>query len=422
MPFLGPIGAAIKSIFRMPYTWVVVIAATLGQGGSNSPFQALPVLFPFMQEDLGLTRTQLGVFISLMVGGGTSTILIGGWLTDIWGVRKVTGYLLLALLPAMVVLGMSSAYWLLLLLAVVIGMIQSPGFLSTSRAILDWLPPRGRALAMGIKQTGTPMVGVLAAAALPALAVTLGWRNAVFMVAGAMFIAGIVFLLIYRDKPSEAHSRRESLFGGLRDVIANRTLLLITTWSTLFSIASIVVSTYLVLFLVEEPLLSPVAAGGIIAVARVGSVVGRVLWGAVSDLLFCSRRIIVLGIVGISCGLAFIGIAFVHEGTSIWVIGLFSFALGLTALSWRTVHVVLIGELASPHRMGVVMGTTSTIASIGSLVGTPIFGLIVDNTESYALAWGATATVALGSTALLLLLGREPKRDGLQGQGLHAST
>ena len=414
MPFFRFLGTSARSLYRMPYAWVVVIAATLAQGGSNTPFQALPVLFPFMQDDLGLTRTEIGFFVSAMVAGGTSTILIGGWMTDLWGVRKVTGFLLLVLPLAMVALGLSSGYWLLIVLAVVIGMIQSPGFLSTSRAIMDWLPANGRAVAMGIKQTGTPTAGVLAAAALPSIAVALGWRPAVFIVAAGIFVGGLVFVAIYKDKPADGASKRQALFGGLRDVLGDQTLLLVTTWSTLFSIASIAVGAYLVLFLVDEPMLSPVVAGGLMGLARVGSMVGRVLWGVVSDVLLRSRRIVVLGIVGVMSSAAFFGTAFVGQNTPLWFIGLLSFSLGLTAMSWRTVFVVLVGELARPQRIGLVMGTTSTIASIGSLIGTPVFGVMVDVTDSYAFAWTTTAVVALASTVLMLILGKEPGREAHQ--------
>ena len=414
MPLFRPIGAGAKSVLRMPYPWVVVIVATMAQGGSNGPFQALPVLFPFMEADLGLSKTQIGFFVAAMVAGGTSTILLGGVLTDLWGVRKVTTLLLVALLPALVALGLASAFWVLLALAVVVGMIQSPGFLSTSRAILDWLPSRGRAVAMGIKQTGTPTVGVLAAAGLPALAELWGWRTAVMVVAGVIFTTGVIFFASYRDKPAEAPSKRDSLLGGLVDVVANRTLLLTTAWSTLLSVASIAVGAYLVLFLVEDPMLSPMVAGGLMGLARVGSMIGRILWGAVSDLLLRSRRIIVLVIVGALSGLAFFGTAFIGEGTPIWFIGVVAFSLGLTVLSWRTVFVVLVGELAAPGRIGTVMGTTSTIASIGSLIGTPLFGVMVDATDSYSFAWTTTAIVALASTALLLLLGREPRKEAVQ--------
>ena len=148
--------------------------------------------------------------------------------------------------------------------------------------------------------------------------------------------------------------------------------------------------------------------------ARVGSMIGRILWGAVSDLLLRSRRIIVLVIVGALSSLAFFGTAFIGEGTPFWFIGVVAFVLGLTVLSWRTVFVVLVGELAAPGLVGTVMGATSTIASIGSLIGTPLFGVMVDATDSYAFAWTTTAIVALASTMLLLLLGRDPRKEAAQ--------
>src|SRR5207237_1057342 len=50
---------------------------------------------------------------------------------------------------------------------------------STGKAVLEWFPPRGRGLAMGIKQTGLTLGGLVGALALPPAALVAGWRAAV---------------------------------------------------------------------------------------------------------------------------------------------------------------------------------------------------------------------------------------------------
>ena len=79
------------------YAWGVVALATLGQGASNAPIQTLRVLFPFMQDEIGLSRTDIGLIVAALAGGATFTISLGGWLADRWGVRWVAGFTLVTL-------------------------------------------------------------------------------------------------------------------------------------------------------------------------------------------------------------------------------------------------------------------------------------------------------------------------------------
>jgi MFS family permease len=70
----------------------------------------------------------------------------------------------------------------------------------------------------------------------------------------------------------------------------------------------------------------------------------------------------------------------------------------------------LIGELAGRARTGVALGLMITINAAAATLGTPLFGLIVDRTESYPLAWQVLgAAVAAGCVGLVALL-KEPRR------------
>ena len=58
-----------------------------------------------------------------------------------------------------------------------------------ARGVLLWVPPRRRATAMGLRQTGNMLGAALAAVALPGVAQWLGWRTAVLLVAAVAAIA-----------------------------------------------------------------------------------------------------------------------------------------------------------------------------------------------------------------------------------------
>ena len=56
---------------------------------SASFTMSLGALFPFLHEDLGINRAQLGLIPSTILLGGTGSVLLVGWLADVMGVRRL---------------------------------------------------------------------------------------------------------------------------------------------------------------------------------------------------------------------------------------------------------------------------------------------------------------------------------------------
>ena len=90
---------------------------------------------------------------------------------------------------------------------------------STAKGVFDWFPQRRRATAMGAKQTGVPIGGVIVAG-LGALAAATDWRLIMIYVVAATLVFGLACLIL-RDgqSPTGALRRRPfaSLFELLRD-------------------------------------------------------------------------------------------------------------------------------------------------------------------------------------------------------------
>ena len=102
--------------------------------------------------------------------------------------------------------------------------------------------------------------------------------------------------------------------------------------------------------------MSVVAAGGYMGIAYITSIFGRVLWGAVSDLAFGSRRIIVMTIVGVLCTAALVGMSVLGSGTPSLVLVAMALLLGVTTLSWGGIYNVAIAEMVGPSNSGATLG------------------------------------------------------------------
>ena len=184
------------------YPWIAVVLATLMQAAEAWASVGVFTLYPFIQPELNLSQTQVGFITAAFMASGVFTAFPGGWVTDHWGVRRLTLICLAgAILPS---LGFSimNALWTGIALAFLVGIATGPIFPATSRAVMEWLPPRRRGVGMGIKQVGPPMASGTAALLFPTIAVATNWRISILAVGG--FIA-FVFLLnaaLYRNKPT----------------------------------------------------------------------------------------------------------------------------------------------------------------------------------------------------------------------------
>lgn len=399
------------AIRQVPYPWVVVGLAACAQGASNLVNHGLPALYPFLQVDLNLTRAQVGLITSALSGAGIFTVFLGGWLADVWGVRRVVGASLIVAALTTMALALGSSLVVILAFAVLAGMARSPAYPASSRAVIDWVAPRVRGVAMAVKQTSVPLAGMVPALVLPTIAVVAGWQVAV-IVLGAMVLMGVcVFLLFYRERPGVSLAQRWPSRGELRGLVARRAMWPPLFWGTFMASFQFIVPTYLVLYLVEEVRMSPVAAGAFLAIAQAGALGGIIVWGGISDVVFRGRRAPALGLLGVMAAACFVGLRLSDAATPAPLLALITLGLGATALAWHGVFTVYIGEAAGPGRSGTALGISDTVVRIGTIVSPPLFGLLVDVTGSYASGWTVSAAAALGSTAVLVLLGREGRRS-----------
>ena len=168
--------------------------------------------------------------------------------------------------------------------------------------------------------------------------------------------------------------------------------------------------TYLPLYLKESMGFSPYWASQALAITQAGAMFGRVGWGAASDRLFGGRRKIVLLIIGIMGSALLVALSLMGRQSPLSLLLLVVFLSGLCLVGYQGVSYALIGELAGRARTGAALGLMITINAGAATLGTPLFGFIVDRSESYAIAWQALAgAVAVGCLGLAALL-KEPQR------------
>ncbi|MCL5958244.1 MAG: MFS transporter, partial [Chloroflexi bacterium] len=306
------------------YRWAVLGTVVASQTIGILASFGLPPLAPFIRADLGLSREQVGLLTSVYFAGSAVMSIPAGSLADRIGVRKVLVGAQLALTVFVVILAWAGSYTEILAGVFLAGLCFGALSPSGAKAIMEWFPIRLRATGMGIKQMGNSLGGVITAATLPSLAIWIGWRNSLSLAATLAFFSAVFAFFVCRDRPSRPVDRHVSAGQrvDLRTLLSNPNLWLLIGVG--FCLAAVQLSwvTYLALYLHESLLLSAVVAGAFLAQSQLSSVVGRVIFGVLSDRLFRGQRLPLLVVLALSSVIFAVCTAFLDTATPAWTISL----------------------------------------------------------------------------------------------------
>jgi predicted MFS family arabinose efflux permease len=370
----------------------------------------IPAIASLIRADLGLTLTQAGSFLSAYYIGPILMSLPAGTMADQWGIKKtlVLGQFVIA--GGLLAVSGAGSYGALIVLMVLAGFGYGMLNPTSTKAVMGWFPPAQRATVIGLKQVGLPFGGVLGAALLPALALTLGWRLAVAVSAAGILAGAMASLAIYRDPPGYAPQARaagERSPVGL--VLGNRDLWLVAISTLVFAGMQTVWMAFLALYLQGVVGLTLLAASRYLALAQAGGMAGRVAFGLLSDRAFGGRRRAPLAIAGTGSALCSLAIAFTGPGTpGLWLVPL-ALVFGFVGIGWNGVQHTLMAELAGPRSAGTAVGMGLAISSLGVTLGPPVFGACVEWAGGYRGPWIGLAGVMAGGLLLLSLV-RERSR------------
>lgn len=398
---------------RFRWTILALISVSHVIGGAGQ--YGINTLAPFYQQDLDLSRAQIGLFFSAFYSGMAGLSLAAGWLADRLGVRATTlnGHLVLGLCTAAAALAPSFGWAFGAFFFAGLGYsFLNP---SSTKGVMAWFYRDERATAMGIKQTGVPAGGVLAALLGPPLVLWVGWRGALAGFGVMNFLFGFLFWAFWRDPREERDNADASprVADKARDSLSVRSLLSVSLGTALMLVAQMSLITFLPLYLKEEMGLSAYWASQALALTQAGAMIGRIGWGVVSDRLFKGRRKVVLVLVAALSVLLTLLLSLLPGGTAISIIVPLIFVAGICMVGHQGVSYALIGEIAGKARTGAAMGLVISINSIGAIFGTPLFGYIVDASGSYSVAWRALGgTVLIGIVGLWVFV-REPYPERL---------
>ena len=240
--------------------------------------QGIPTLAGFFKRDLGLSASGAGLLVSAYFLGKILGSYAAGIAADRLGERRVLvlgGTAAAAFVALAAAAGPLALVFALLLLAGVAGAAGTP---AGGRLVLVAFPAERRGLALGIRQTGIPLGGIVAAAVLPSIAAAAGWRWSLVAAAGLALVGLVPLALTRIDRVAEPLLENVERPRG-----QDRNVYLLTLWACLIVSGQYALIVFLALDLHETASLSLAAGALLLALANATGIVGRVAWGAASD-------------------------------------------------------------------------------------------------------------------------------------------
>ncbi len=358
------------------------VNALIGTGHFLSHFYVLclPPMFLFWKDEFGVSFGELGLAVALM--SGTTAVLQTpvGFLVDKHGARRflVGGTLLMTL--AMAAMGMASAYWQILALAVVSG-IGNSVIHPADYAILSGSISKER---MGRSFAIHTFNGNLGFAVAPPvmiwLAALVGWRESLVLV-GLLGIPLVLAILlqsrILNDQAqplNQGPAKAEGAPSG-GALLMTRPMLLFFTFFLLSSMAGGGVQSWLITVLHTVHGLDLASASSALTAYMVGATAGVLVGGYFVDrlsnhLLFASVAVVLAA--------GFVLVVGLVSLPGVVVIGMMlggGIALGAS----RTPRDMMVRDASPPGQIGKVFGFVSAGLPLGGALTPVPFGWLIDH-------------------------------------------
>ena len=362
------------------------------------PGPIIGILSRFFIDDLGLTRTEVGIVATGYAFAIMVVSLPLGNLADRIGGRPTLVLMLVFVFVGLLGMSLSWGLWSLCAFAAIAGVPAGGANSATNNIIVEKVPAGSRGWITGIKQSGVQMGILVAGVVLPVAALRLGWRWALGLSALVALIGIAATLVVI---PAAARSRvrttRQPGGSGTRMPVA---VWWLAGYGVPMGAAVAVYSTFVPLYAQEQIGMSVGLAGLVMAVSGAAGMVARIIWGRIAER--AGDPAVPLMWIG-TLGIGSIALTWAASPATPLLVWAGAMLMGIGAGSWMSVSMLAAMTLSGPERTG--RGTALIVVGfgLGLTVGPVIFGWGVDSSGGYDLPLAGIMTNFAASVLLMVV-------------------
>lgn len=378
---------------------------------------------PFIQKDLSLSSSELGLIFSAFAVPYAFLQPVGGWLGDRYGSRAVLTLCGLIWAVATVLTGWAGGMTTLFVARMALGFGEGATFPTATKAMATWLPAGKRAFAQGITHSFARIGNAIAPPIVGYLIVAYDWRVAFYALGAISAVWVFWWVWYFRDDP-HAHPRMTE--AELAELPATTTkanreptpwrrlirlILPVTLVDFCYGWTLWVYLTWLPSFLANEYGLSVKKFAWFSAGILMAGVIGDTVGGLLSDGILArtgnlkiARRInLAVGLLGSL--LFLLPCLFIRDLIVVSVLlSLAFFFLELTnSVLWA------IPMDMAPRHAGTAGGLMNLGFGVAGVLSPAVFGILIDLTGSWQVPFATSVVLLL--VGVLLSLRIDPTRQ-----------
>lgn len=364
---------------------------------------SVPALAPAIAADLGVDGAMAGYFVAMVYGLGIVSSLTAARMIHRHGAVRMSQAILLATIGLFLACSVGTL-WSIALGALILGSAYGAGAPTGTHLLVPLTPPGALNRVISTRQIGVPLGAMLAALALPPLAVAVGWR-------ATMLIAAIpcALLAIALEAPRRAWDRKPASAGPAPDVrsllrllAGHRDLQILSVACLAYAGVQVGLSAFLTVQLTSQAGFDLVFAGQALATFNVVGALSRPLWGWLADWRFSARQL--MAIQGIVMGISALAAGQFGPGWPPALVFLVCAVAGATATGYTGVAYAEYARLGG-GRGTETTGIGSSMMFGGALLLPSACASLIAATGSYAAAYGVLAAGAILAALLLAATG-----------------
>ncbi len=370
-----------------------LIATMFGYAAFYFVRKNLSFAMPAMQTDLGITKADLGLFLTLHgLLYGVSRFVNGMW-ADRANARYFMVAGLLLSVGANVFFGFSSTVLWFGVAWMINGWVQGMGFPPCCRLMTHWFPPGELATKMSIWNT-SHSIGAAVAGVFCGYIVAFGWRWCFFGPAILCTVAGLILFILLRDTPTSVglpeirvegakdgdHEDRTS--EGYKQFVKHQVFLNPYIWFISLANFFVYILRFAVLdwgpTLLKEMKHFPVHKGGwMVGAFEVSGIIGMLLAGWATDRVFKGRgaRMCVFCMIGACLAM----LAFWQLGNTPTIATVFLALAGFFIYGPQALIGITAANLATKRAAATAAGFTGLFGYASTLVSGVGLGYVVQH-------------------------------------------
>ncbi|WP_284124295.1 MFS transporter [Parerythrobacter aestuarii] len=360
------------------YQFLLVFLLSLNFGIVFFDRQALNALMPFVEPELQLSQTEIGLLAAGLSFSWAIAAFFVGKLSDSLGKRKLL--LILATIAfslCSVMSGLATSFLFLFAARLLMGAAEG-GVMPISHAMVaSEVDPARRGLAQGVAQNlGSNLLGsFLAPVVLVAFATTFSWREAFYLAAlPGLLSAALIWFLLKEPEMATPDTGKAADALPILDALKVRNMWICVVVGVLMVAHFVITWAFMPLFLVQGKGYSPETMSWVMGALGIAAALYSFLVSGLSDIIGRKPVMVALPFLSVIGPLG----ALYFEGSALVMAGIFFVGWAVNGI-FPIFMATIPSETFEPRHHATVLGLAmGSCEVLGGVFGPPVAGMLND--------------------------------------------